>query len=507
MRSTRSARPPRSNSSPAGRDSLVAPAYLQIPEYHATLGPEVAAVATLAGFPPDPEQQMLLDAAFAVDRQGKSVAFEVVVIAPRQNLKTGFFKQVALGQLFVRDERLVVWSAHEFDTASEALTDLEEMIGGSDQLRKRIRLTQRGKVASHGAVPQIVLKSGARLKFKTRTSGGGRGLSGRKVILDEGYAVQGAQVGALMPILLAQPDPQVYVGSSACRPESAWLWDVVQRGRSGNEPRMVYAEWCAPPPEEACDAGADCAHERGARGCGCDNPDLIHGVHSAIKRGRILVQSVLDLRSSMPPEEYAREVMGWHDEPDEDQAAVDYGRWLDLEDPKSEAEAISAFAVEVSMDRDWTSIGVCGPKTGAPDHAHVELIERRRGTGWVVARCVELDRTHVGAVFAVDGLGPAASLVPDLEEAGLRVVVMGTKDVAQAYAGMADAVTEGTASHGPQPELDDAVAGAKKRPLGDGAFALGRKVSTVDITPFVAVTNAHWAHEHFGFATPSAFVI
>ncbi len=84
-----------------------------MPDYdeRRTLGPEVAAVATLAGFAPDPEQQLLLDGSFALDRAGKSVAFEVVVIAPRQNLKTGFEKQYALGQLFVRREPLVVWSA------------------------------------------------------------------------------------------------------------------------------------------------------------------------------------------------------------------------------------------------------------------------------------------------------------------------------------------------------------------------------------------------------------
>ena len=56
---------------------LVEPSWGWVPEYHKTYGPEVAELATLAGFAPDPEQSLLLDAAFAVDRQGRAVALEV----------------------------------------------------------------------------------------------------------------------------------------------------------------------------------------------------------------------------------------------------------------------------------------------------------------------------------------------------------------------------------------------------------------------------------------------
>jgi hypothetical protein len=41
------------------------------------------------GFEPDPEQQLILDAIFAVDENDKAAALEVAVIVGRQNLKTG----------------------------------------------------------------------------------------------------------------------------------------------------------------------------------------------------------------------------------------------------------------------------------------------------------------------------------------------------------------------------------------------------------------------------------
>jgi hypothetical protein len=474
----------------AGAD-VVPPRYVHVPDCHTTLGPEVAAVATLAGFPPDPEQQLLLDAAFAIDKRGKSVAFAVVVVAPRQNLKTGFLKQYALGQLFVRDERLVPWTAHEFGTAAEALEDMEALIDGSDVLRKRVKLTTRGQIAKHGAVPEIRLLSGARLIFKTRTAGGGRGLSGRKVILDEGFALQSGQVGALMPIMLAQPDPQVVIASSACRPESAVLWEYVQVGRAGRDARTAYFEWATPPPEQSCDRGKVCDHQRTTPGCGCDKPELIRTAHSAVSRGRIQLQSLVDLRTSMPPDEYAREIMGWHDEPDAGTNAVDYDVWVELADQGP--RAVDFFAVAVSLERDWTAIAAVGER---PDGLiHVEVIEHRPGSpAWLVDRGAELSRKY-GAPFVVDARGPASTEIDELEQAGVVVLRAETKDVADAYALLVDAVRDRTIRHvdAAQSGLNDAARTARTRPCGDNGTTLGRRKSGTDITPLEAVQLGHWA--------------
>jgi hypothetical protein len=481
---------------------LVKPRYWSAPDYSVTLGPEVAGLNTLTGFEPDPEQRLLLDAAFAFDpATGRSLAFVVVVIAPRQNLKTGFEKQYAMGQLFIRRERLVVWSSHEFSSSAESLRDIEALIDGSDELRRQVKTTNRDDVARHGATPYIELKrldgedDAPRLVFKTRTAGGGRGLSGRKVILDEAYALQAGQIGALEPIMLAQPDPQMVIGSSACRPESAVLWDYVQRGRvDGGGSRMVFGEWAAPEPVEACALGEKCTHERGTRGCGCDKPDLIVSAHSAITRERIMLQTVLDLRETMPPAEYCREVMGWHDAVVESgNRVIDLSAWVELADadPDNAPEELSSFAVEVDEDRTHGSIGAAGRR---PDgRTHLELVERARGTKWITDFCVRLDREHPGATFVLDGGGPAQDLIEPLEDVGLDVVTASLSDLAAASALLVDGVAEGEIAHGPDEVLDAAVRGARKRPLRDGGFAIGRLKSTEDATPLIACVLAAWA--------------
>ena len=62
----------------------------------------------------------------------------------------------------------------------------------SDYLRGQVKAIYRGN-----GDEAIELVTGSRLIFKTRTKGGGRGLSGSKVILDEGMFLQPMHMGSL----------------------------------------------------------------------------------------------------------------------------------------------------------------------------------------------------------------------------------------------------------------------------------------------------------------------
>jgi hypothetical protein len=93
----------------------------------------------------------------------------------------------------------------------------------------------------------------------------------------------------------------------------------------------------------------------------------------------------------------------------------------------------------------------------------------------------------------VDDTGPAGSLIPPLEAAGLEVVRPTTRARAGADSGFYDAVVDGTLRYVPRPVLDAAVAGAAKRPLGD-SWAWARRGLSVDISPLVAVSLARWGH-------------
>lgn len=430
----------------------------------------------MAGFDPDPEQELVLNDLFAV-RNGRAVAFETAVICARQNLKTAVAQMACLGWLFVTDQRLVVWSAHQFATAQEAFRDLDELCAAHTSLARQVRRVWRGN-----GDEAIELKSGQRLIFRARTKGGGRGLSGDKVVLDEAFALHPMHMGALLPTLSARPDPQVVYASSAGLADSDVLRAVRDRGRAGDDPSLAYLEWGDPGLHVGC-ASEACDHLVGRDGCVLDDRERWRLANPAMGR-RIDPDYIAAERRALPAEEFARERLGWWDEPDTLGQQISAEQWRGLE---SDAAPTGSLYLAVDASPGLTSASVVAVGGGA-----LELVERRPGVGWLVDRLRGLQERHHPESVAVDPSGPIGALIPDFEEAGLNLTILSAKDAARAPVGLVRAVTEGSFTHRGEPEFTAAVAGAKWREVGDG-LRLSRKDSTVDITPLVAAAVALWA--------------
>lgn len=459
---------------------LVEPRYFSAPEYDKTLGPEVADLCRLAGYGPDPEQQLVLDALFALDDYGMSAAFEVAVIAARQNLKTGVIKQATLGWLHITDQRLIVWSAHEFSTAQEAFRDLDELHAAHPSLARRVK-----KVHRANGDEAIELVTGARLKFRARTKAGGRGLSGDKVVLDEAFALRPDHMGALLPTLSAREDPQVVYGSSAGLADSEVLRRVRDRGRAGDSDRLVYAEWCAD--KAPCEAER-CSHEPNVGGCQLDVVDNWRAANPALGR-RISLEYIRAERDALPPLEFARERLGWWDEPPRPEDVFPAGKWSACDGrPVPEGAPIQGLAVAVSFDQTRAAIGAASSVDGV---TYVKPLQSGPGTDWLVEAAADIQAAHDGIPVLVDGRGPASSKVKDLERGGVVVQVLSTDDVCEACAGLFDAVAEERLGHDSYPELQGALRVAVQRPVGD-RWAWGRRQSEADISVLEAVTLAAW---------------
>ena len=458
--------------------TLVEPAFFTFPDFTSSLGPEVADLAELVGFAADPEQRLVLDAMFGLDRGGRRVAFEVAVIGARQNIKTGLFKIAALGEAFICEVPLLVWSAHEFPTAQEAFRDLSELIESSPDLDREIKHIHRGN-----GDEAIELLNGCRIKFKARTKSGGRGLSGKRVVLDEAFALQPAHMGALLPMLSAQDEPQVWYGSSAGLADSEVLRGIRDRGRPGSR-SMVYIEWCAP--KTGCNS-SDCSHAVGAVGCVLDDESYWQQANPQMGR-RILVDTIRNERLALPPEEFARERLGWWDDPGQVEHIFGAEKWARCAIPETEPPTAGiALGVAVSVDRAWSSISAAVP---LPGRELVGLVHRQRGTQGLVERVVELQRKYDCKV-AVDSRGPAADLIDPMKEAGAVLDLAKTSDVQDASASFFDKVQTAVIAHMSHPELEDAVRGAQRRPVGD-RWAIGRRTSASDVSPLEGAILADW---------------
>lgn len=484
----------------APADTLVRPAYFSAPDFHRSFGAEVADLAELAGMTPDPEQRLILDPMFGIDRAGRSVAFEVCVIAPRQNLKTGLAKIAALGKTLIMERPLFVWSAHEFSTAQEAFRDLTLLIEATPDLDGMVK---RLVGAPHYAIEWL---NGCRIKFKARTSSGGRGLTGDDVLLDEGFALRPDHMGALLPTLSARPDPQVMTGSSACQVQSSVLRSLVARGRSGSERSLIYAEWCAPDAELACDRGGDCTHEVGTPGCGFDRRDLIRAANP--QAGRRITWEFLAaerLAFGKTPElraEYGRERLGWHDDPAAASAIFPPGVWESLADGSQRLDGRPGvvLALDVSSDLAYSSICAAATRPGTD----VVDVRVQYGKADPVASVLALrDRFAVTAPVQLVGRN-AAAYADALAVEGVATEVMSSADRIAGCA-LLTAGVQGTPEqeddgatvparpawlrHGGQLPLDTAVDGARWSSSPDGRV-LDRGHAATDISPAYAVVGA-----------------
>ena len=167
--------------------------------------------------------------------------------------------------------------------------------------------------------------------------------------------------------------------------------------------------------------------------------------------------------------------------------------WDGLADVNSEADGRVAFSVDMNPERSYAAIGVAGVRRDG--RKHVEVVEHKAGSAWVVPRVLELVERWPACAIVIDGNGPAASLLPGLADAGVKTKADGgllvkttVQDMAQACGALFDAALTDDVRHLGQSMLDSAIRAARKRDRGD-VFTWSRQSGT-DISPLVAVTLA-----------------
>ena len=434
-------------------------------------GVEAVELCASVGVHLDEAQQLAVKLILAEGVGGDWAALEGAVVEPRQNGKGEILMALEVAGLFLLDEDLIIATAHEFKTCGEAFLRLTTLIENSDFLRKRtktVRLTT-GQEA-------VELLNGNRLKFMARSGSSGRGFTAKRVILDEAQILSDGPIRAMLPTLSAVPNPQIVYAATAGSQNSVQLGAIRRRALAGGDPSLTYLEWSVD--ENDYDPGDPADWARA-------NPAL--GV-------RISVGYVAKERAAMSADGFASERLGVGDWPldDEERRVIPSERWTECADRHSaRPDSPVVFAVDANPERTASAVAVAGRR--ADGMLVVELADHRPGLEWVVERCAELEQTWHPLGWIVDKGGPAGTEIAGLEDAGLVVISPQVSEIAQAAEGFYDLVMQGGLRHCATGTLDDAVAGAGKRPVGDG-WAWGRRRSTADVSPLVAASLAVWGY-------------
>ena len=427
------------------------------------LGDDAVALCSAVGLVLDPWQEHVVRGMLGERLDRRFSAPQVGVVVPRQQGKGVILEARALAGLFLLEERYIIWTAHELKTAQAAFLRLRGWIDGSPELSAMVRQMYTGNTEN-----SIVLNDGRTLRFLARTHGSGRGLTADALILDEAYALKQGELAALMPTIATSDNPQTIYTSSAGMPNSEVLASVRERGMNPKTKGLAYFEWSA----------EDDADPDDMRALAQANPGL---------GTRLSLDHVASERAAMDDETFKRERLGIWAKIGGD-SAIPEASWSACLDHDSVAGSRVVFAVDVPPARDVATIAAVSER--ADGVRHVEIVDRRAGVSWVPSRLRELrDRWSPLAVVLDEG-SAAGALLPDVKREGVRTVPLSMKQYGQACAGGFDAIQQGKLAHTGQVELDDAVASARVRGVGESLWKWDRKNQVSDISPLIAVTHA-----------------
>ncbi|MFD4474697.1 terminase [Streptomyces sp. NPDC058471] len=446
-------------------------------------------------------------------------AREVGLMVSRQNGKGSILEARELAGLFLLGERTVVHSAHQFDTSKEHFLRMLSLIEGVPDFDNEIDKVTR----SHGDEGILLKKKPGsnlppqRLRFRTRTKGGGRGWSPDFIALDESMYLTSEQIGALMPSASARPNYQIWYTGSAGTKESTQFGRVRHRAMKGvkdanglyiPDPKLMYAEWSIDGCTNLCLPY-------------CDEHDRQDTIESFAKANpglgiRITVETIEIERRSMSEEMFAQERLGIGDWPVEgDQwAVIGEDSWRARIDEASEikTDSIKVLGVDTSPNREFSCLAVCGENDQGLRHVEITSdevrVDHRPDAKWLVPRIKEIwDRAKLDAVV-IDRRCPAGAFIDELESLGVTVIVPSTSEVGDGCGSFTSGVQprKGEVAdivHIDQRDLGAAVAGADKRPVGD-KWGWDKKSSATDITPLVAATLAAWGYRKVLFEKPKA---
>ena len=430
---------------------------------------EVIDLAAAYGTQLDPWQRDALTAGLGVLPDGRWAAPTVGINVSRQNGKSVVLVVRALAGALLFGERTVILSAHEQKTSRVLFQNLLGYFDGYSDLGKRVR-----SVSNALGREEIRLKNGTVLFFPARTRSTLRGWSVDCYLADEAQLLTDQQWESVKPAMAARPNSVAWLAGTA--PQLSTDAEVFGRlrGRAVADDGAAGLAWL----EYGADDGAD-----------LDNRDQ----WAKANPGRVTPEAIEAERRELSPGGFSRERLNiWPTNRTEQVIAADWWQSLAGSGPP-DGTPPTALAVDAGPDR---SVAIAAAWKKDDGRTHVELVSLDAGDPLLALQWLT-EKAGRRIPVVVDGASAAAAMVPALEAARVRVTVTGPRDMARACGQFLSDTEAGRVSHTGQPQLADAVAGARKRPLGDaGAFAWDRRDGSVHISPLVAATLAA-----FGAAT------
>lgn len=428
-------------------------------------GHDVLEMAEAYGIDLDDWQKSIIVNALAETEDQNWIHSKVGLSIPRQQGKTRIIEAITLGAMLVLEEPVIIYTSVEVKSALEQFRTFTSYFENYDDLRRM------AKVRNRAGYEEIELSNGSRLKFAARSKQGARGMSADRLILDESQELSGAFMDALVPTLAARPNSQIIMAGTAPAPNmnSEAFTQTRNNALAGSESGLYYVEFSA---EDDADLDDEAAWRMA-------NPAL---------GTRLSEQHIRTERATLSDAGFARERLGmWAGARTQSVIPTDLWAergWSELIPDNAEI----ALGIDVSPDRTNSTITVCARHE---DKWHVEVMKDGTGVGWIPSFVAEQYHKRNVRAVVVDKIGASASLIEPLKNLDVPVTELTTQTAVQSVQHFYDLTIEDELRHFDQNELNNAIAGARKRKLA-GGWVWNPQNAAVNITPLVAATNAVW---------------
>lgn len=423
------------------------------PDYRSSDGMDAVKLLRIGGTVLDPWQSDVMDDWLSRSAAGKWAAPTAGGSVPRQNGKSLLVQGRAEAGMLLFNET-VIYTAHLQKTATETFEEMRDFFEGP-KLRRHV-----AEIKTALGREQIILKSGARIKFLARTRNGGRGQHGDLLLFDEAQELDETAQGSFLPAISASLNPQtIYVGTPPGPDAVGTVFrNLRKRALSGEAKRAAWFEFSVP------EIGDVKKPERWAAA----NPAL----------GRRIQFSTIEGESEqLDPDTFARERLGWWspEQTEHLDYAIHHKAWKACASEEEKPEGKTAYGVKFAPD--GSAVCLCGaviPKEGPARVSLIDMQPTGHGIRWLSdwlnaryrrASCVVIDGRN--------GVDVLVERIRDTWRAKNSVICPGVKDMLAAIGLFTNTINEhGLTWYKPQEVLNDSTLTAVKRPIG-GGFGFG----------------------------------
>ena len=419
------------------------------PPYQTTDGPDAVRLLRVVDMLLDPWQDDILCDWMGRDAAGHWAAPSGGGSVPRQNGKTLVIQGRSIAGMILFNEK-VLYTSHLQKTSTETFNEMRDCFE-HPKLKPYVK-----DIKNALGREEIILKSGARIKFLARTRNGGRGQHGDLLIFDEAQELDETAQGSFLPAISASLNPQtLYVGTPPGPDVTGTVFrELRHRALEGKSKRTAWFEFSVPEIGDIHD------------------PKRWAAANPALGR-RIQLSTIAGEAEQMDADTFARERLGWwRPLPTETvDYALDKAVWDRCASDAPKPEGKTAYGVKFASD--GSAVCLCGaviPKVGPARISLIELQPGGRGIAWLA----DWLNTRYGraSCVVIDGRGGADVLVDRIQDtwrAKNSVIRPSARDVVAAAAMLTTCVSEGSLTwYRPQEALRESAVKAVHRPIGGG---------------------------------------